>query len=1165
MSPARPPPASEAQPAWVLTLERKYHLAPWFTRALNDRRQWKNWVRCMISTFACMVLMLAQPSLNALGAAAFFCPLVSQMLPPYLALSIYVFAMITLIIGLLFGWAWGNAAMAAALRARSPALYQRQMAAAQAGWVPGVSPILQFESNIIHGDFLDPRSSAVYGVFIFVGGYFLGWLRATRPRLTLAAIFATIIMDLVCTIGPLFPMKQYLLAKELVVPAACFIAIALASIVLILPQTLNHIILDGLNRKLLGPAISIIQIQNQLLDGDASEAEGFGGAVAGSGAGNGTAEGKSTDNASGGLTDEKRWHELAEKTFNLRKKHVLASMELSAQTGMLQLEITRGQIGPRDLQKVFNKVKDLGARVYGLTSFVLLVEEQNRSSERYKNDPLPHSALRTKEHIGRITRYTNPEHSFANLLPVLATCTSPLRQACTRSLNDLSSWFFLVNHTRWKRVPKDAAPIAEREENLAEVRRTLQEFRESRQFALIDQFRDSFDLETGELKSDLIQAHRYGTRELSRCCVLIANLISFAVTLIELLELQLDIERRNPKSKIQWPNAFAKMLVKVANDKNGGGNPVDMGLKDTNGVAGGDDEGVVEDEQEEESSIAGSSNAKKAKEKKEKEKKEKKNKVYAKDPDAGPPRNTFQRFGRATSTFGKALTGPSGLFAFKHALVSVALYIPAVCPSSAWIYFTNRGLWGLIMAQTGMGVFTGEQIISFIIRMGATIGGAVIGMVVWYVGSGRGNGNPYGVGAATMVFIAPTLFVRIVAPMAQSVFWIMLNVTTMFVVGYSWVDEHIEQTANQGHGAALAGRRALLVIIGFAAAFLAMLFPRPTSAKLVFRHRLAKNIADIGDLYGKVITGIEGELDARDEDWGRVDEVGRRERYKGSFMKILARMMGMGADMEYAGAEIGFTGPWPKKKYHALFRAQSSVVSTIALLSGCYSRMETVWCKRLAARSDLMHPGFIADCLMLFSAIEHSLRTGNPLPPMIPIFERLALLEGSLQGPRAAGGVRGLGGVGGPRLLTGVRAPGASGQAGVRKRDAPEGEGSSGSGDESTEITTRVGGSVDDDVQNEKANVEHSAGVQTGGADATSLDETDLETRNAKKVLEGTITWDRCHEEQFAYFASANIALVHLALGLNDMYRIVRDLVGEKELQGLDRASERWARGDLGV
>lgn len=36
-------------------------------------------------------------------------------------------------------------------------------------------------------------------------------------------------------------------------------------------------------------------------------------------------------------------------------------------------------------------------------------------------------------------------------------------------------------------------------------------------------------------------------------------------------------------------------------------------------------------------------------------------------------------------------------------------------------------------------------------------------------------------------------------------------------------------------------------------------------------------------------------------------------------------------------------------------------------------------------------------------------------------------------------------------------------------------------------------------------------------------------------------------------------------IGLNEMYLIVRDLVGEKDLHGLDRASERWASGAYDV
>lgn len=53
-------------------------------------------------------------------------------------------------------------------------------------------------------------------------------------------------------------------------------------------------------------------------------------------------------------------------------------------------------------------------------------------------------------------------------------------------------------------------------------------------------------------------------------------------------------------------------------------------------------------------------------------------------------------------------------------------------------------------------------------------------------------------------------------------------------------------------------------------------------------------------------------------------------------------------------------GPWPKKKYARLYRTQGQVLATLALLAGAYSRMSLLTCKRLATKSDLMHPAFVS-------------------------------------------------------------------------------------------------------------------------------------------------------------------------------------------------------------
>jgi len=70
------------------------------------------------------------------------------------------------------------------------------------------------------------------------------------------------------------------------------------------------------------------------------------------------------------------------------------------------------------------------------------------------------------------------------------------------------------------------------------------------------------------------------------------------------------------------------------------------------------------------------------------------------------------------------------------------------------------------MAQTGLGVFAGEQIASFLVRIvctpvrskssdadnqAGTILGLIVGMVIWYIGApGNGSGNPYGITVVTV-------------------------------------------------------------------------------------------------------------------------------------------------------------------------------------------------------------------------------------------------------------------------------------------------------------------------------------------------------------------------------------------------------------------------------
>lgn len=142
---------------------------------------------------------------------------------------------------MLIGWAWGCAAMASGLHVRSAALFASQELQAQASYVLASSHGSHVDVYPLHvesyraryqqllscryscfmecfsilgswptwmtllSDSLTDwlyRSSAVHGVFLFIGSFALGLVRAFIPKLALLSIFGTIVLDVMCSYGP---------------------------------------------------------------------------------------------------------------------------------------------------------------------------------------------------------------------------------------------------------------------------------------------------------------------------------------------------------------------------------------------------------------------------------------------------------------------------------------------------------------------------------------------------------------------------------------------------------------------------------------------------------------------------------------------------------------------------------------------------------------------------------------------------------------------------------------------------------------------------------------------------------------------------------------------------------------------------------------------------
>jgi len=69
--------------------------------------------------------------------------------------------------------------------------------------------------------------------------------------------------------------------------------------------------------------------------------------------------------------DPEDWDVLAKEAKEGRIEFSKSIQEIEGQVKLLQLEITRGRTSAADLATVFGKLKELGGRVYGLTSFIV--------------------------------------------------------------------------------------------------------------------------------------------------------------------------------------------------------------------------------------------------------------------------------------------------------------------------------------------------------------------------------------------------------------------------------------------------------------------------------------------------------------------------------------------------------------------------------------------------------------------------------------------------------------------------------------------------------------------------------------------------------------------------------------------------------------------------
>ncbi|TFK67683.1 hypothetical protein BDN72DRAFT_87052 [Pluteus cervinus] len=930
----------------------------WIPYALKSPRTVKTWIRCCVVMAATLVLIVNKRTLGTMGQSGFFVALVPVMLPPSLALSLFILAAFILLLGMLVGWAWGAAAMAAGLAVRSQDLLAHQKQVAQASIVQGIPIALQQQEFVFRGMFLDPRTSAVYGAFFFIGTFALGALRARAPQLTLLSIYGTIVLDIMCTTGPLFPTSQYTLAKLFLIPACFYVAIAIASLVLIFPESMNHVWLTQLKTDFFEPLAQITAIQNEALASKPS--------------------------------DHQKWASITESGIEVRKRLIGGVQLLLNQIGLIDLEISVGRLGPSDLKRINKELKSLMFTSTGLHAFHIFVHRTNTTDVR--EEEIYENAMKNSASPATLDRFTilhrkirereiKHGHDLDSLVPIVESASADLRKTCEDSVGIASKWFDGCNKGRWtglfSRQSKGIVEDRHQElvDQLENLQRSLREFKQEKRSQLLRPYEKFFDKDTGRILDNIGRGgdvEMFAVRSLFICFVFADTLDAFTQRLISLFELMIELDQDRPRPSFWFPSGFSKLGHKIMSRRRVDEAVVARALGSSPDLTTINEETEHDPDSEDEDDIQYVN-------------------ASRKDPDARPPTSAGGKIFLKLCGILRFLGSPEGVFGLRHAIVSVALFVPAVVPSSASFYYENRGIWALIMAQTGLAVYAGDQIAGFVIRFTGTIIGLLVGMAIWYIGAGRGDGNPYGIVIATTFFLSFFLLGRIAAPFPQMFLWTFAGITIIFVIGYSWIDTHFPVLVNSGVGVALGWKRALLVIIGFTAGFIVMMFPRWNSSRRLVRRSLVASIEETSYLLASEVEAFLSEEartrageGKRDEDGGNAAKERRMRKIGQRVTDLSVRLQELRPALATARFEPQVQGLWPHEQYERLYTIQSRLLGAVVLLTGAFARLDSKWCGILVHRTPFLNPNLLSDIFSNLSIISSSLKSGDPLPPSLP-------------------------------------------------------------------------------------------------------------------------------------------------------------------------------------
>ncbi|KAI5953887.1 hypothetical protein CANMA_004726 [Candida margitis] len=303
--------------------------------------------------------------------------------------------------------------------------------------------------------------------------------------------------------------------------------------------------------------------------------------------------------------------------------------------------------------------------------------------------------------------------------------------------------------------------------------------------------------------------------------------------------------------------------------------------------------------------------------------------------------------------------------------------IPYFVRTTANWYYNIRMVWLVIMIAVSISESTGQTTYVFISKLCYTFAGCLLGLVCWYISCGKAAGNYYGYSAVSGVIYLYLIFFRHFSVHSTLLPQVLFGVTTILVLGTSWVDANGNMAANVGYGWAPAYLRFIGVVIGLCIGSLTAVLPTPKSSKFLVRQILGSSLSEMGNIHCYVSKfAVKRRNDPSYHILERHDLLLARFRYQ--FMRI-SSLNKLLVPLKF---EIPISGYWPESKYLRLQGLIGDTVQLYLMMLIALNELEdpATWVPIIMKRVGFCYSELDAELFSLIHMASDAIKTKDALP-----------------------------------------------------------------------------------------------------------------------------------------------------------------------------------------